>query len=458
MNLIPAVIRRRIAHRPNLVKIVDNIGWLFFDKILRMGVGLVVGVWIARYLGPAQFGLLNFAVAVIGLFGVVAGLGLQGIVVRDLVRDRGSKEEILGTAAALQFVGGLIAYAAILATIVWLRPDDTLARAIVVILGSMMMFKVSDVAVYWFESQVLSKYTVWVQNGTFLIFAAIKVILILQTAPLIAFAWAMTAEALIVAILLLIVFHLRGPRLRQVRATLKRAKWLLKDSWPLFLSSIAVVIYMKIDQIMLGQIVGNEAVGIYSAAVRISEVWYFVPMAIVMSVFPSILDAKMRSEQLYYERLQQLYDLMVWLSIAVAVPMTFLGPPIIVLLFGDPYVHSGQVLVIHIWAAIFVSLSVASGKWFIAENRQILSLQRHALGAALNLLLNFILIPQFSASGAAIATIISYAFAALFFDIFRSETRQMFFMKMNAFNLLRAYKILVIRKNKTYPSSKNRQP
>jgi len=434
VKLIPRFIHRRIAHRPSLVKIVDNIGWLFFDKILRMGVGLIVSVWIARYLGPEQFGLLNFATAFVGLFGAIAGLGLHSIVVRDIVRDPDGKEATLGTAAVLQFFGGLLAYALILVVIFWLRPDDTLAKFLVAILGSVMVFKASEVAVCWFESQVLSKYTVWVQNGTFLVFAAIKVVLILQNAPLLAFAWAIMAQALIVAVLMLVMLGLRGPRLWQLRVTLSRVKRLLADSWPLMLSGIAVVVYMKIDQIMLGQMVGDEAVGIYSAAVRISEVWYFIPMAIVASVFPAILQAKQRSEEEYYRRLQQLYDLMVWLSIAIALPMTFLSTPIVVLLFGEAYADSGSVLAIHIWAAVFVFLGVASGKWFIAENLQVLSLQRTLMGAFANIFFNLWLIPFYGTIGAAVATIASYAIAAFFADLFQKETRRMFVMKLNAMN------------------------
>lgn len=443
MNIIPAFVRRRIEHRPNLVKIVDNIGWLFFDKVLRMGVGLLVGVWVARYLGPEQFGLFSFATAFVGLFGAIAGLGLQGIVVRDIVRDPACKKETLGTAAMLQFVGGLIAYGLILGTIFWLRPDDTLAKVLVAILGSTMLFKASEVAVYWFESQVLSKYTVWVQNSVFLVFAAVKVVLILNQAQLLAFAWATMAEALVVALLLGVMLGIRGPKLRRLRGTLARAKTLMKDCWPLMLSGIAVMIYMKIDQIMLGQMVGDEAVGIYSAATRISEVWYFIPMIIVASVFPAILEAKKRSEEQYYQRLQHLYDLMVWISVAVALPMTFLSTPIVTLLFGVAYAASGPILAIHIWASVFVFFGVASGQWFLAENRQILSFQRTALGAVVNLVLNFLLIPSYGALGAAAATVISQFSVGVLFDVFQIETRGMFYMKINALNPLRALEFIM---------------
>ncbi len=402
-----------------------------------MGTGLFVGVWLARYLGPEQFGLFNFAAAFVGLFGAIAGLGLQGIVVRDIVRNTAGKEETLGTAAVLQFIAGLLAYGLIIGTIFWLRPDDVMAKVLVAILGSTMLFKASEVAIYWFESQVLSKYIVWVQNGSFLVFAAIKVVLILNEAPLTAFAWTTMAEAFLVGLLMLIMLGLRGPKLRKLCFTVSRVKTLLRDSWPLLLSGIAIMIYMKIDQIMLGQMLGYEAVGIYSAAVRISEVWYFIPMMIVASVFPAILEAKKISEAQYYQRLQQLYDLMVWLSVGIALPMTFLSTFVVTLLFGEPFAESGAVLAIHIWAGVFVFLGVASGKWFLAENRQVLSFQRTALGAAVNVLLNFLLIPNFGYIGAAVSTVISQAMAALLFDAVQPVTRGMFLMKIKSMNLLR---------------------
>jgi len=437
VSIIPAFVYRRIAHRPNLVKIVDNIGWLFFDKILRMGMGLLVGVWVARYLGPEQFGLLNFATAFIGLFGAIAGLGLENVVVRDIVRDPESARLTLGTTAVLQLMGGLVTYLLILGTITYLRPDDALARTIVAILSTTLLFKVSEIAVYWFESQVQSKYTVWVQNSVFLIFAAVKVSLILLEAPLSAFVWAILGEAAMVASILLLVLNLRGPKVTQLQASMTRAKTLFKDSWPLLLSGLAVIIYMRTDQIMLGQMIGDEAVGIYSASVRISEVWYFIPIVIVASVFPTILKAKKRSEAEYYARLQKLYDLMVLVSISVALPMTFLATPLVRLLFGETYVAAGTVLGIHIWAAVFVFLGVASSKWFLAENRQMLSLKRTVFGAAINIFFNFFFIPHYGPNGAAVATIIANATAAYLIDITNKDTRRMFYMKTKSFNIFR---------------------
>jgi O-antigen/teichoic acid export membrane protein len=413
LNLLPEFIQRRVAHRPNLLKIVDNIGWLFFDKVLRMGVGLVVGVWIARYLGPEQFGLLSFATAFIGLFGAVAGLGLQGIVVRDLIRNPAGKEETLGTAAGLLFGGGLLAYGLILGVILVLRPEDTLSKTLVAILGSTMLFKASEGAVYWFESQVLSKYTVWVQNGSFLIFAAIKIVLILGDAPLVTFAWAAMAEALLVATLLLVMLGVRGPNLRQWRFSLVRAKGLMMDSWPLLLSGIAISVYMKIDQIMLGQIIGDDAVGIYSAAVYISEAWYFTIAIVLASLFPTFAQLHAKNSEILRQLWVKAYRLMFFLSVAVAFTVAFASGSLVEILFGDDYISAAPVLSIHVWAGVNVAVGSVWSKWILLENKLRVGLYGHVIGAVVNMCLNLLFIPEFGPIGAAVATLVSYWFSAL---------------------------------------------
>ena len=439
MALIPAFIRRRIEHRPNLLKIVDNIGWLFFDKILRMGVGLLIGVWIARYLGPEQFGLLNFTAALIGLFGALAAMGLQGIVVRDIVQNPACREDTLGSAALLQLLGGAAAYTLLLATVFYLRPQDVLSQLVAAILGAVVLLKAFEVAGYWFESQVQSKYTVWVQNAAFLIFAGIKAVLILTGASLISFVWAMLAEAFVVALAMTLALNRFGPPLSSLRISYRRCCALLKAGWPLMLSSIAVMIYMKIDQIMIGQMLGNDAVGIYSAAARFSEIWYFIATAVAASVLPAILEAKKNNEAQYRQRLQALFDLMTWIAIIVALPVTFFATPLVTMLFGADYSEAGGVLAIHVWATVFVFLGVAGGNWFLAENQQLISLQRTALGAAVNVLLNIVLIPMLGVVGAAWATLISYAVAAMLSDAMQHATRDMFMMKLKSFSLLSSF-------------------
>ncbi|MEM5815949.1 MAG: flippase, partial [Candidatus Aenigmatarchaeota archaeon] len=217
---------------------------------------------------------------------------------------------------------------------------------------------------------------------------------------------------------------------------------LLKDSWPLSLSGLVIMVYMRIDHIMIKEMLGAEAVGQYAAAVRISEAWYFVPTVISSSLFPAIINAKKVSEELYYARLQKLYNLMVWIAISVALPMTFLSDWVVNLLYGKAYSQAGDVLMIHIWAGVFVGLLVASGKWFINENLQILAFLRNFSGAVLNIVLNFILIPIYGINGAAVSTLISYSFSALWFDYFNKKTKKMFIIKIKSFLKFNSYRSL----------------
>ena len=432
LKRLPKFLQDRIEYRPNLQKALTNTGWLFGDKILRMGVGLLVGVWVARYLGPEQFGLMNYAMAIVALFGAVASLGLNGVVVRDLVQDPDSAKTTLGTAFLLEFIGGFLAFGLAIVTIGFARPGDSLAKLMVAVLGFVMVFKSTEVVKHWFESQVESKYVVWMESGVFLLLALVKIGLILAEAPLMAFVWAAFVEGALVAVGLLGVFAWRGGAMHAWRVRFSRAKSLLNEGWPLILSGLAVMVYMRIDQIMLGQMLGDEVVGIYSAAVRISEIWYFIPVVIAASVFPSIIEAKKQSEALYYQRLQKLYDLMVLVAFAVAIPMTFLSHGLVDLLFGVDFAGAGAVLAIHVWAGVFTCLGVASGNWFLLENMSTRMFYRTALGALINIALNLILIPSHGAQGAAIATLVSYSVAGYWFDALDKKTRRTFFMKSNS--------------------------
>ena len=432
LRYLPAGLRAKIEHRPNLLKILGNTGWLFFDKILRMGMGLLVGVWVARYLGPEQFGLFNYATAIVALFTAIATLGLNNIVVRDLVKHPEDASATLGTAFLLQMIGGGLALIAAVIAVSVMRPDDSTARIIEAIFGLAMVFKASDVVRYWFESKVQSKYTVWVENAAFLVFAAIKVALILNEAPLLAFVSIVLAEAILVAILLIAIYVQQGNKLAAWKYQFSRAKSLLRDSWPLILSGLAAMIYMRIDQIMLGQMLGDEAVGVYSAALRLSEVWYFIPMTIAASVFPAIIEARKKSHEVYHQRLKQLFELMVILALALALPISFLSESIMAVLYGPGFADSAQVLVIHVWTGLFVFSGVASSRWFIAENLQKYTFYRTLAGCGVNVGLNFVLIPRYGPIGSAWASVISQAVASVFFNALNSKTRPVFYMQIKA--------------------------
>ncbi len=443
MKLIPKFIKLRLAHRPNLIKIIDNIGWLFFERVLRMGIGLSISTAMARYFGPEKFGVLNYALATIGLYGAFASLGFYNLIVRKIVNEPLLKEETIGTAAFLQFLSGCFIYIVILLNLFFFRMGNPLAEVLIAILGSAILFKVSDIAIYWFESQVQSVYVVLVQNTILISFAIIKLFLIYLKAPIEDFAWVMVGESIVTSLALISVFGLYGINLKALRIKFSLAQSLLKDSWPLVISGIMMMIYMRIDQIMLGEIAGAKSLGIYSAAVKLSEAWYAIPITIVASFAPSLLQAKKSNENLYYGKMQQLFNLMSLLSLILALLLTFLSKPIIIFLFGQDYADAAPVLSIHIWTSIFVFLGVASTQWFIAEGKFNLILERSMIGVFFNIILNLILIPDFGALGAAISILISQFIVSLMYDLVRSETRKLFYMKISSLNLIRSAESLI---------------
>jgi len=428
---------RKLKGRQGVRKIAVNTGWLFFDRILRLGVGLFVGVWVARYLGPVQFGIVSYALALVLLFSSVSGLGLESIVVREIVKEPARKDEILGSVFVLKLVGGFVAFVLSVVTISFIRPEDLLMRGVVAITATMLIFQSFDTIDFYFQSQVQAKYTVYARSFAFLIISSAKIVLILTKSPLVSFVWVGMAETVLAAGGLVLAYRFVKNNIFQWKPHFLMARKLMGDSWPLVLSVMLTAIFMRIDQLMLGNMIGNAAVGKYSAAVRISEVWYIIPTAITASVFPSVINTRKTNEALYLNRLQKLYDLMVWLGIAIAISMTFLADSIIKILYGNQYLGAGAILAIHIWAAPFAFFTVASSQYLMAENFTRIYFYRAAFGAIINVLLNILLIPRYQGLGAAFATLVTWTFVACISPVFFKQSRKILTMFFQSFNFYR---------------------
>jgi polysaccharide transporter, PST family len=408
-NLLPEPLRERLYGRIQLQKILSNIVWLSFDKLLRLGVGAIVGVWIARYLGPAQFGLLNYAMAFVALFSPLGSLGIDSILVRDLlVEDPSQRRVSLGTAFTMRCMGALLGAILACALIGVFRPGESLVFVLVVIAGAGLIVQSFDVIDLWFHSQVKAKFGVYAKNGAFLLLSIIRILLLLSRAPLIAFAWAALVEFAFGAIGLVVMYLRTGEHLSMWRVNISRAIMFLKDSWPLAFSSLAVIIYMRIGQVMLGNILHDRDVGIYSVGTRLAEMWYFIPMSIASSVFPSVIKAKREGLDLYTRRLEMFYRFMSIISICVALTTFLFAGTMIRVVFGSNFIEAGPVLAVYIWASIPVFLNIASFQYLVAENRTTIALYRTLLGAVTNVSLNFFLIPRYGTVGAAVASLVAY--------------------------------------------------
>ena len=425
---------------PNLRKVIGNTGWLFAEKMVQMALGVLVGVLIARYLGPEQFGRFNYALAIVGLFIPFAKLGLDNIVIRNLARDPSYKDKALGSAFILKLISSILTLFVTVGVIFILTPDATAAnqetRWLVGIIALGTTIQSFDIIDYWFQSQVQSKYSVWARMGAYVIMNLVKIVLIQSKAPLLAFASAMVAESALYVIGMVIIYQSNGNLIKSWKVNFSYATLLLKDSWSLIFAGIVVMIYMRIDQVMLGQMIGDKAVGIYSVAVKISELWYFVPGVIVSSVFPAIVQAKQISEAVYYKRVQILFNVMSVLAYCVAIPITFFSTQIVTLLYGDYYAEAGPILTVHIWTGLFVSLGVARETWLTTEGLMKFTAATTAVGALVNVVLNLFLIKHYGGLGAAFATVVAQFIASYGAGAFYPQTRRIFLHQTKAITLI----------------------
>jgi O-antigen/teichoic acid export membrane protein len=418
-------------------KYLKNTGWLMFGKILSMVINLVT----ANYLGAISFGDLSFADALTAIIAAVGTLGLDSFIIREIIQQPDKKDEILGTSLYMRIgVNMILIPVSVLIYIVFHhysgKTDNSLTW-IVFFLAFASFFKSFNVIDSYFQSQVASKYVVQVQNVCVIISAVVKVLLVVYGLPVIYFAVALCFDGFILAAGLVWMYHRRGLSMRHWHFRMTRAKSLLKQSFPLILSAVMVSIYMKIDQVML-KTVGSAEVGIYAAAAKLSEAWYFIPVAIVTSVFPAIIHARKTDLERYNKRMGNLYDLLIFISLPVALFISFFGSDIISLLYrNNQFEGAGPMLAVHIWSGVFVFLGSASTQFLLAEGFTLVSFQRTALGALVNVVLNLWLIPLYGGLGASIATLIACIFST-FYLLFLQETRQQGIMMLKSLFLISA--------------------
>jgi O-antigen/teichoic acid export membrane protein len=307
-----------------------------------------------------------------------------------------------------------------------------MALILVGIVATGLVFQAFDTIDSFFQSQVQSKLTVWAKNIAFLLIAGLRIFLIHIKAPVWSFAVAGVAELALGAIGLVIAYSLTGGSILKWRTSRLLSADLLKQGWPLILSGMTIMIYMRIDTVMLKVMQGDAAAGLYAAATKISEVWYFIPTAIVSSVSPAIMRSRSNS-QLYYNRLHTLFSWMVLTSVTIGSVIAISSRWLVGHLYAGEYNMAAPVLAVHIWASVFVFLGVAQSPWDISENLLKLSLYRTAAGAVANIVINLFLIPRYSAMGAAIATVVSYAIAGIFANAFDRRTRPIFLLQLKSF-------------------------
>ncbi|MFZ4648194.1 MAG: flippase [Patescibacteria group bacterium] len=383
-----------------------NTGWMFFGQMFSLLVSFFIVAWLARYLGPENYGVLSYAVAFVGVFSFIATLGVDGILARDLVKFPERRDKLLGTAFGLKIIGGIFAF--ILSTLtVIIFSTSFMVRLLVILLSFSFIIQTINVVSIYFQAEVKSKNNTKSLLVATIVSSILKISVIFFHKGIIWIAIISVLDSIWLGIGFLVAYKSAKLKISNWHFDRSLAKEILKNSWPLMLASVAGFIYLRIDQIMVGAFMGNRAVGLYAVAVRLVEVWYFIPGIICGSLLPAIINAKKTSAILYKNRLRKFYILMTIIPVALAIPISFLAKPIVLTLFGSSFFESINILRIYIWSSIGVFLGMAANQYLMSENlvKTIFWLNFSAM--VVNVGLNFIFIPSFGLLGAVIATLIS---------------------------------------------------
>ncbi|WP_240669303.1 flippase [Providencia rettgeri] len=424
----------KLKTNPHIQKVISNSSWLLFDKFVRMGLGLLVSAWVARYLGPSQFGELAYVLAYLAFFQAISTLGMDGIIVRDIAKDKSSANEILGTAFTLRAITGITCWFLAVCGMAFLNGWNDRSVYITALAGATLVFQAADTVDLWFQSQSQNKRTVAVKLSAYIFSNGIKVILILSKAPLLAFAAVATLETFAIASGLFYAYK-KYPCEQPWRKLKQKAVALLYESWPFMISGLSIVLYMRVDQLMIKNYLGEAELGIYAAVLPLATLWQFVPMTLSVSLAPMVAQSKIKGNDHYYRTLSYIFRIFAVLGWLVCIPISILSYFIINLLFGNAYLPGANALSIIIFTNLFINMGVAQSLWIINEKKSKLSLYKTIAGAIVCIVANLILIPIYGIIGSAISAVLAQAVSAVISNIFLSrkilklQIKSLFLMK-----------------------------
>jgi O-antigen/teichoic acid export membrane protein len=435
-RIMPGFITKKIQSREGMQKMTQNFVWLFMDKVLKMTLVMAVNIWAYRYLGPENVGIWNYAIAFVTILTPLANLGIDGIVVRDLVNNPLRKNELLGASFLVKLLGSFFMTFFAVLMIYFRRPDDSQMMYYIFIIASSNVFLAFDAIDLYNQSQLKSKFTVLSKSIGYLTCAVLKVLLILGGLSLDWFIWMQLIENAIGALFLVFWFQKQGGKIAEWKLDFYTAKDLLSQSWPLILTSVMMFVQQNIDQIFLGDWISDYELGQFSTAAKLIALFGFIPMIIQSTVAPEIAKAKNHSNELFMLKMNKVYQIMFVVSLSIIGFCFLFGKWIVVLLYGAEYEKAGTLMALMSVRLIFVNYGVAKTLYITNLNLFRYFLLTGIVGAIINIALNYYMIPIYESNGAIWASIISLLISIIIIDLFYTPTRQNFKSMMNSiFNI-----------------------
>ena len=403
-------------------RFVKNTSWILAGQIIRMLVSFLINIITTRYLGPSNYGVITYVTSYISFFTSIIALGLDGVIIFELVNDRENNGTILGTAMLMRLITSTVCVTAFMLLIRVTDGNDPTTVTVAVLQAIQLPFLCLDSINFWYQSRLESKYPVTVQTGAYIATSVYKVILLATGKSVEWFGFAVSLDIIAIGLSYLFLYRKHGgPRLR---FSLHVAKRLLKSSFPFILANLMYVVYGQMDRIMIKQMIGSSTeVGLYSAALAICTIVGFIPVAILDSSRPVVMEAKGQDEYLYKLRFRQLAAAILWFSTLYSLGVTIFSRLIIFLLYGEAYLAANSCLKIAVWYTLFSYLGSAMNLWLICEKKNKYVFIFSCMGAITNLVLNCLLIPVWGINGAAVATFVAQFMTNFFFPLLTKDTR-----------------------------------
>ena len=386
-------------------KVVKNAGWIIGGRLVNKLLAFLVGILTARYLGPSNYGLINYAAAYISFFASICTLGINSIIVKNFVDHPDEEGKTIGTTLLLRAVSSLLSALMIVGIVGIVDRDEPLTVVVVALCSVGLIFQIFDTLNYWFQARLQSKYSALASLASYAAVSVYKIVLLVLGKSVEWFALASALDYTVLAVVLAAAYFKNGGQ--RFTASWAKAKELLSSSTSFIISGLMVSIYACTDKLMLKQMLGEASVGYYSLASAISVSWAFVLSAIIDSLYPEIVQS-FNTNRIYYERKnRQLYAIVFYTSLFMSAAICLLARPFIEILYGASYLPAVQPLRIVVWYTAFSYLGVARNAWMVCENRQKYLKYLYMGAAAINVVLNLLFIPPWGASGAAAASLIT---------------------------------------------------
>lgn len=402
-------------------KYIGNSVWIIAGKIIQALIAFLVGAITARYLGPSNYGIINYVAAYVTFFSCIANLGMNSTAVNEILVSPDDTGKIIGTMTLAKFISSMMSAILVVGIVAVVDHGDNAVILVAAIYSSYLVFQSFQTFAYWYQARLQSKVTALVSVVAYIVMSVYKIALLVAKANIYWFAFSMSVDVIIIAIGLFVLYKKHnGPKLE---VSWEMFKDIFARSRPFILAGLIQIIYTKTDTVMLKHFLDTAEVGIYTCASTLVGYGGLIMIGVTDSARPAVITAKKQSDELYARRVRQIFGITIIAGVFIGVGFTVFATPAVAIVYGKAYMGATLPMIILAWNSLLIYLTTVRNIWIVCENKQKYTIVFCALGATINILINCCLIPVLGASGAAIATTIAQLISGIIAPCLFKETR-----------------------------------